>query len=519
MHSRGRQQYMLRPVLRSGGSPRVGEPPLRVASATGRPNIEPLHLLALVIGVTTVMLLVMPITDIDSYWHVVIGSQILSGTPLRDVGRTWLAEPGAHNWVTSQWLSEVTMAWVVHTWGWGGLVAGKLLLYIAALVACAVVLLPQRRAAISLPVFTACVIAVGSVTQERPQGASLVFLPLLAMACLRIWSDRRPPALPLVAALACLWANVHGLWVIAPAAFGLVFLTSAITTRRLLAPVPRVALRATLASLIGGLINPLGPSSLLLPLGFKAAAAPIVEWQPTQLWSVSSAGFLLMVSLIGLAWTAPSVVRAPIPFTEWVWVVFWAMFALPAQRDVVISTLMLAPVAAVALTRAFPMSTARFSPREQRVLKAAALAIIVISSALLATSLVRLKPLAHTWPVTIAHQLTASPVPLRVLNTYNASGPLIAFSRGNVKLAIDGRADLWGPKRIEANQDVARLSHDWRRTITDFDPDALVIAKASPLDELLRVTPTQWRRSTVDGPYVLWLRDRRSKEPILPQAR
>ena len=511
---------MLTSVLRSGGSPRVGEPPLRVVPATARPNLEPLHLLSLVIGATAVILLVIPISDIDSYWHVVIGSQILSGTPLHDVGRTWLAEPGnARNWLTSQWLSEVALAWAVQTWGWGGLVVGKLLLYIAALVACAVVLLPQRRAVISLPVFTACVIAIGSVTQERPQGASLIFIPLVALASQRIWTGGGGPPLLVAASLGCLWANLHGLWVIAPAAFSLVFLTSAITTRRLLAPEPRMALRATLASLIGGLINPLGPSSLLLPLGFKAAAGQIVEWQPTQLWSVSSAGFLLMVSLIGLAWTAPAGVRAPIPVTEWVWVIFWAMFALPAQRDVVVSTLMLAPVAAVALTRTFPMSPARSSAREQRVLKAAALGIIVISSVLLASSLVRLKPLAHTWPVTIARQLAASPVPLRVLNTYNASGPLIAFSQGSAKLAIDGRADLWRPKRIEANQDVARLSHDWRRTISEFDPDALVIAKASPLDELLRVTSTQWHRSTVDGPYVLWLRDRRSKEPILPQAR
>lgn len=510
---------MLTSVSRGGGSPHLGEPPPRAPSHRLRARLEPLHLLSLVVAAAAAILLVLPISDIDSYWHVVIGYQILSGTPLRDVGRTWLADPStAHNWVTSQWLSEVAMAWVVHTWGWAGLATGKLLLYIAALLSCAVVVIPRRRAAISLPVFTACVIAVGSVTQERPQGVSLIFLPLVAIACLRIWSEQWQPPLLLVAALSCVWANLHGLWVIAPASFGLIFVVSAVTTRGLLAPEPRMAISAALASLVGGIANPLGPSSLLLPLGFRSAAAQIVEWQPTQFWAMPSAGLVLVILLTGLAWGAPGRLRQPMPLAEWIWVVFWIVFALPAQRDAVVSTLMLAPVASAALARSFPMGPPRTTPREQRLLLMTATGIVSIASIILAISLARLNPLANTYPMTIARQLAASPEPQRVLNTYNSSGPLIAFSDGKAKLAIDGRADLWQSRRIAENQDVARLNRDWRRTVAQFDPDALVIAKRSPLDQLLRATRTAWHRSTVDGPYVLWLRDRRSPEPLVPAA-
>ena len=51
-----------------------------------------------------------PIRDIDVYWHLLVGREILDGVPVGEAGRGWSMAPVADTWVSAQWLAEVVLA-------------------------------------------------------------------------------------------------------------------------------------------------------------------------------------------------------------------------------------------------------------------------------------------------------------------------------------------------------------------------------------------------------------------------
>jgi hypothetical protein len=446
-----------------------------------------------------------PINDLDSYWHVEIGREIATRHAVNGLGLAWLGVPTAP-WRTSQWLSETGMYVAVDRLGWIALPALRLLTAAALFAVLAMTLVRRRQPIAGFLVVLGVVVGLEVLLQDRPATVSLVFVALLGAACERLWTTGRRPAPVAVAAACLLWAQLHGLWVLAPAAFALVAVGALLDRRRAAPGQLRGALICTAASM-AGIVNPQGPVSFLLPLRFRdAAGIRINEWAPTTFSMSLTISWGILVLFLILAW-----VRSPVrvPTTELVWSLLWTIFALTALRNVGPVILLTAPVVLRAMERSFGPRLDRFSAqpsaRTARVLAISLVAILVGGAAASAAALVQINPLHETPALAIARRLAADPGPIRVWNAYNASGTLIAFADGrdgHVRLVVDGRSDLWGAPYIDRVTSVQNLGTGWRTEFDRFRPDAAVLPTDAPLTTYLQEV-RHWRFAFQDGPYAL----------------
>ncbi len=462
---------------------------------------SPLHVVLATAAIGTILTSSRALIDFDSLLHVALGREILAEHRVSGLGAQWLAAPVAP-WRTSQWLSEVVMAAGVDQWGWRVLVLARFAALATLFVLLAATLLPRRPAMVTTPVLLLTLVAVGGGVQDRPQTVSLLFTVLLGALCVRMLQVRtyRPPYL-LVGVASLLWAQFHGLWVLAPAAFAVVVVGALLDRQVGTARRAGVALLVSLA----GLVNPWGPGSLLLPVRFRAAAGEAIsEWAATRLESPYTVAWAAMVALMVVAWARSD----RVPRSELLWGLAWTAYGATAYRNVALSAVLLAPAAVVALDRAWGAGARRSSRPAGRyegaVLAGVSVAIVVTGFVVAVAGVLHTDPLRNAPAHRIALRLAESPRPLRVFNGYNASGSLVGLAGDKVRLAIDGRSDLWGAAAIRRGGDVQRLDPGWEDAIAAFRPDAFVLPLNSPLTTVL-VREGTWRIAQRDGKYVLLL--------------
>ena len=455
----------------------------------------------------------LPPRDIDAYWHVLIGRQIIADHTVEGVGAAWQATP-TPGWRTSQWLSEVLMALLVDTLGWTGLLILQLSLASALLLCLTATLLPRRPQLIAIPVLAIVIIGVVPAVQDRPQSISYLALALLAASCAGLMRDGRPPRRLLVAAGCLVWAQFHGLWIVAPAAFCVIAIGTAlggpaatfdrpVTTSEGPAA-DRSAVRDALLTAVAamaGVVNPHGFGSFLLPARFKAATPLVAEWRPAAFDDLPTILWAVLLLAILAAWLHSPV---PVPRAELAWVLTWWVFGVLAYRNIAPSMLLLAPTAITALSRtwgsaawagptshppdASPAGRAGPHPGRGRPGRRVGRRSH--------------RPLAHAPARHLAQRLAQSPTPVRVFNAYSTGGTLAAFGGGKVRLAVDGRADLWGAPYLTKIIDAQMLGRGWRATFDSFHPDAVILSESAPLAVLL-VHDGTWRIDARDGNYVL----------------
>jgi hypothetical protein len=490
----------------AGDEPGGVEPgPQLGAPAPARIAVRPAHVAIAILFAGALWVATTPINDLDSYWHVRIGREILQGHTFTGLGQAWLGAPRG-DWRTSQWLSEVLMHLAVDHFGWIALPALRLLTACALFAVFVLTLVRRRQLIASFVVLLLLVVGLEVLFQDRPQTVSLVFLALLAAACERLWTVGRRPSLLLVAGLSLLWAQFHGLWVLGPAAFGLVAVGALLDRGRARPGQARAALLCAAASLTG-MANPNGPISFLLPFTFRnSAGSRINEWASTSFTMSLTVAWGLLVCLVVWAWVHA---RARIPATELLWVFAWTVFGVLAVRNVGPAMLFIAPVALRALERAGEIRlghlTRAISARESRILTGLLAATVVTTGILLTAAFRVMDPLENAPAMRIARFLDSVDRPLRIWDAYNASGVLIALGggdRGHLKLVVDGRADLWGGPYIEKLVATQSLSGDWRQDFASFHADAMVMPPDTPLVTYLREVD-HWQVAQVDGSYVL----------------
>ncbi len=465
--------------------------------------ISPAHAVLSAVALALARVVIGPVNDLDIYWHVLIGREALARHTVSGLGAGWLgvAEPP---WTTSQWLAEVLFARTQGLWGWRGIVVLQAVLLAGLLITLAATLLPRRPVLLAVPITALVALGAASVVQDRPQSLAFIFLPVIGFWCVRLWETGRRPPLPVVALTCLLWAQLHGLWILAPAAFALAAVAIALGGPQRTAAALRGALLALLASL-AGLVNPQGPQSFLLPLRFRDATPMISEWRPTALDQLPTWVWAAVIIITVLAWMSP---RTSATRVEVVWVAAWWAFGILAYRNVVPSLLLIAPVCLSAADRAWGRRARQLSRPSGRREQAA---LITLTTVTLAAALgvgagraLTVDPLANAPAVRIAERLAAAPHPVRVFNSYNASGALALFGGGNVRLVVDGRADMWGAAYIGRVIAAQELQPGWQQTFADFHPDAVVLTAEAPLSQAL-LHDGSWQVAMTDGKYQLLL--------------
>jgi hypothetical protein len=449
------------------------------------------------VGIAAFALTIGPITDIDTYWHVLIGQEILDTQTVTNLGNSWSTFDAS--WRTTQWLFEVLMAGVQATAGWAGIIWLRTALVLVFLTAYALMLLKRATPAAVLVVFPLSLIPVSYFFQERPLLASLIALIWLSAVAFDLLVAGHAPRWFVIAPLVIVWANLHGMWVLAPALFAVLAIGFVLDRSQDKRSLAFTAAKLSALSLIAGCITPLGLSSLVIAFQFKAATANIAEWQPATVWSTTTMGFLAIIALTLATWIRR---REPVPWSQLVFVLALFAFGASAFRNILPATILLAPLAASTLSTLHPLRSRPVSPEKKK-------SLVVVGVGLISVTLVsglwltaQVDPLGKAKPLTIATKLSSINGPKRVLNTYNSSGVLAAFGGKDIKLAIDGRADRNGGPYIDRYIKAEKLEGDWQELLRQVQPNFAVLGKDTALTYEL-TNYQKWKILLTEQDYVL----------------
>lgn len=453
------------------------------------------------VGIVAVLLSAAgPLTDIDAFWHVRSGSEILD-SGLGAQGRGWTYTQTAQ-WTSPQWLSEVLMAAAVNTFGWSGLVWARLALVVLTLVGLVYSVHRVAPARVGAVVIAPACIALSQTAQERPQLLSFAVAPLLGVLFLRAVTERTRPKLALLAATSVAWSNVHGLWVLLPLVCALC------AGGRLLDqgwsdPFTRRWAAASLLTLLAGHLNPLGVRTLALPIHLARSTPHLLEWQATSLRLTVGVALVAVVGVVVLAWALrpTRASRATL-----LYVAVFTAFGMAAARNATPAVLLLAPVVAHESALTWPGKGAATSLRESRALSAAA--AVILGAGLLVSGIRTYS--AHPLdtpevPTRITEALSGSPDGTRVLNDYNTAGPLLGLTDQRVRVAIDGRVDYFSPAFVRQYQSMMALLPGWQQTLQSVGGDVAVLLERAPLTDVLLARG--WTPVVRDRGYVLMRRE------------
>jgi hypothetical protein len=421
-----------------------------------------------------------PLRDLDLPWHVLIGDEIRATGRIGGLGNDWSLYADGNNWITTQWLSEVILSLVVEMAGWNGIVVLRAVGGTALLALTAWLCFRWARPWVATGLFLAILPTVLTSIQERPNLATMLMAVWLSHTA---WRLRRSPEAPpwwVGAALVALWANFHGGWILAPLAFALVALVCLLDRDGVRA---RHATKHAMAAIGGACLTPTGVATLAQPFGFLGSTSHLREWQPTQPLSGWYLGLAVCGIALSVAWARS---RSSIGWGSLLWAGAWLGFGLLAFRNVAPAVLMLVPLVASSLDEAIPRRRPRVMDRG--LFAAATTAVIVSGAVLIASAAMRLDPLAAYTPSEVAMAVAeraSSTEEFRVLNAYNAAGPLLLQREESMRLAIDGRADRFSTQWIDDLNAAQAGAGDIDGVLTKVDPDAVVTPRDSGLQNVL----------------------------------
>jgi hypothetical protein len=396
------------------------------------------------------------LADGDTYWHIVAGRWMFQHFAIPTVDPFSYTMAGAQ-WTAHEWLSEIVFAAAYSIGGWSAVIGVAAAAFATALAILTRYLLRHLEPLYAV-VFVAMAFSLASQhLLARPHTLAAPLLVFWAVALLRAREASGAPPL-WVAALMVVWANLHGSFAFG-LALGAVFGAEAI----LEAEGPAARWRATqqwsgflLAALLASMMNPHGIYALVFAYDLSRMnfISRISEWSSTSFVGVEPLEIWLLIAGIALLTRG-----LRLPPVRIVLLLGLLHMALHHRRHHDLLGL-LAP-AIVAKPLAAQWFAARSKGKQAAVLdrwfaslvppaRKAACSIVLAclaAAALVAVRIDALRPPKLMTPdaalaaVRAAYPGGLSPLPGRVLNSYEFSGYLI-FS--GVAPFIDARGDLYG---------------------------------------------------------------------------
>lgn len=425
--------------------------------------------------------------DPDVYWHRVLGQHWIESRSL-ELSVDPIAFTQGRHWIPTSWLVEVLYAVIVDFIGWSGIAALRLVLAVA------IYLLLARFCFRSVPAPKACLafatiaLPLSLVIQDRPQTFSLLIVCAILPAVRRALVDDVLPRWWLALLVSWSWANVHGLWVLAPFLLAIATLCRAVERK----PTWRASGVLSLSTFLVGGLTAVGPRLLLTPLSVGSSTSTINEWSATALRNQPAWGFasiLLLLAVLALTGWSPGLRMT-------VYVVCVAAFGFWAHRNATFAALLLLPAAIEGLRslRSWPV-------RRFQVPRMFFVGSVVVASLVGVMTFMLHAGVPDELPHKIAGHLRAEDRPLRVVTPYNVSGFLREFGGDQVRVSIDGRAERYGTTRIRAHDKLLSGRRGWARHLDRLRADAVVVPEDSALRQLL--VQDGWAVTASDPGYVL----------------
>ena len=280
-------------------APSEGHPTRSATDRILRPTLPELWtFLAVALPVCAALLATLPTVDLA--YQLRAGAEILAGRgiPATD---TWTFTAAGRPWLDQQWGAQAVLAAAFTATGWTGLAVLR-----AALVGAisGLILAAIRQRAPQMHPRTAALLTLGAFVVASPALAlrpQLLGMALFAVTLLILAGRRQRPAwLWLLPAIAMVWANMHGSFILAPVLVGLACLEDL----RRGAPIARRAAALTALTAAATVITPFGFGVWEYALGLatnQEVTARISEWQPPTFGSAFGALFWISVVLVALS--------------------------------------------------------------------------------------------------------------------------------------------------------------------------------------------------------------------------
>ena len=492
-------QAIAAPDVQAPGAQNAGEPRLRVGRqlALAASVARPLTLAVVYAAPPCLALHAAHVGDLDLWWHLRGGEWIMQHHAIPHTDAFSSTEAG-QPWAAYSWLFEIIVSLLFRHLGLPGILvytAGMVLLITVAVHHLLEAFSP-RFAASAVLTFAAC-FSMAQLYTPRPWLFSILLFTLELDLLLRARSTGRWAPLLWLLPLFALWANLHiqfvdGLLVLVLAAMEAV---AGLRWPRLVTG--RLPLRWAAGVLLGCLlavcVNPYGWH--IYKVAYALAAEPAVMNMLAELEAMPFRALPdYCVLALGLLAAAALARRAQPPVFEAALLVFAAVVSFRSQRDMwvmaIVGAALIASSAALPGTPHAAESAAARSRRPQPLLAALACAAAVCFLLLAAHALRITKEglaagVAEDLPVHAVQAIQAHGYRGPLFNDYDWGGYLTWTLRQPV--VIDGRAALYGDKRLERSRATWNGAPDWRS-----DPDlaaaALVVGPLkAPLVQLLRM--------------------------------
>jgi hypothetical protein len=484
-------------------------PPTRAASIARRsgPTIDGVWA-ALPVLIPVLVTLMGRMVAIDLAYHVRAGNLILDLHTIPRVDTFSFSVAGSP-WLDQQWGAQLAMALAHRAGGFATLAVLRAALIGLAfgLVYRACRVLGAAPRAASLLALAGFVVSLQTLAM-RPQ---LFALPLFAAALLVVVDrDRHPGRLWWLPAMAAVWANLHGSFVMIPVLLGLAFVEDLARRNR---PGARRLAVVGAASLAATCLTPWGPRVWVYAI--QISTDPVIrksvtEWAPITLSSFAGATFFLTAAAI-MGWLALR--GRPTPWPSLVWLGAFFFLTLPAGRGVIWWGLV-APVVVAGLMSdaAATGTTTRAGPTTRAGSSAVNVAVItmLVMASLLALPYWRAGgdplPLLREAPqglVTAAHAHLPDGARLLVPEPW---GSWFEYALPSMPVFVDPRIELFPLPVWEDYSKVRSAGQGWQQVLDRWGVDAVVVdTRDWDLAGVIASDP-EWRLAYRDADGVLYVR-------------
>lgn len=383
--------------------------------------------------------------DPDTSWHLAAGDLIRSsGIPEYN---PWSYAAENVRWYNISWLWDCMLSLIAENYGLSGLYIAGCIFYAATLAFISHSLLSRKEIPANAAIFTVFLITIilWDFQSVRPH----VFTLLMAAIFQHILhknSRYMPYILPL---LMMLWANIHGGFLVGLSLIGAYGLQSIIEKNK--ADFIRLLITGLLCC-AAIFITPLGFD--IIPAVLRSlksiATGSINEWQPFILGQAEFMGTTIFFMLFILT-SNPR--EKNICWADKITAFLWLLMAMASIRNVAIAAIVAAPYVSRNIAEAdFLRRLPDFSSLRERVavLALTVIAVFIMSFPPLREKLTGRDIVMEDGVVTkAAVDFIMEKYPdINFLNNYETGGHIIYYSRGLVKVFVDGRAGTAYPESV-----------------------------------------------------------------------
>ena len=428
----------------------------------------------------------MPHVAADTWFHLRIGREFIEGWSLSNPGHLGVYD--SNDWIPTQWLSQMGMAWLESQGGVAAVIwmSGTLTMLVTVLLYTAC-----RMWASPLPAALATTAALASAwpgLSARPQLLSYLFVVLTLMGWLRTLDDGRPRWW--LVAVAWIWPMVHGMWVVG-LSISVASVVGLLLDRQLDRPqLTRVALVPAL-SLVVSVLNPLGLDTLRSLFVVGSRTMYFDEWGPPNFTSPFGLMFLAMLVIVLVSTSRAS----PTKWSAVALVILALGWGAYSMRTTPVGALLLAPFLATAVQQLVPQGVPALG-RERVVLPA----MLVVAAAAMAF-IAGHRADTGVVPAWVDSRLDALPGGTRVLDEWSP-GAYLTWRHPDLSLVMHGYGEAFTDDEIERNADLTRLEPGWDQLLRQLDAEYALVSPDSALGYAL-ITIEKWPVLEEDSEYAL----------------